>query len=307
MNKDLYISPTWGPFKSENEFNEWLMHDGEKYLKRELRTFFQSDFSRIPIINPIFGYPDHVFYSIQERKLMLIECCNCDSLKKRHISKDFLYTIEEYPNFDIDSKSLLWISNSAPSKEIVKILEKIHLQVIVGTGRIDFHVAIPVPITLSSLRLNIIHSFGTRLLDANRNNFMVDFINSTAWLTQKQTAEFLHIPRSTMSNICKRWKLCDGSNKISTVKIRGFIESIEKKATLERGNSFSGKFIPVFQKTANMLYPEEVNTLLGNRGYIVRIAELQPKWITIVGPSNTGYRCLFDKKDVLDYKKNQVG
>ena len=92
-------------------------------------------------------------------------------------------------------------------EEIIKIIEKIHSQLIIDTSRIDFHIAVPVQITNSSLRLNFLHSSGKRILGVNQNSFMVDFNKSTAWLTQRQVANIFGIPRSTMSNICKRWKL----------------------------------------------------------------------------------------------------
>lgn len=58
-------------------------------------------------------------------------------------------------------------------------------------------------------------------------------------------------------------------------------------------------------KTDKMLFPVEVNRLLGYKGSSVRVA-IRPKWITIAGPANRGYRFLFDKNDVAAFRQGSA-
>jgi hypothetical protein len=79
------------------------------------------------------------------------------------------------------------------------------------------------------------------------------------------------------------------------------IANIEQKATTDTGINFIGKYIPITAKSDDMLFPAELNRVLGKKGYAVR-DKIKAKWITIFGSANIGYRLLYDVRD-FDTKK----
>lgn len=292
MNMDM--------FKTEKAFNCWLKGKGEPYLISELEVFFAAKFKRIRNTSTLFGIPDHLFYSEDQRFLMIVD--SAIKLNKKHLCKDLLYSLNGFTDYKIYVKAIFWIVFNRPSIKVIDILKNAFQKLTIDGCRVQFHIATIQTTTSSIFRLNLETSFGNRITKINNKNIEVVCNGSHEMLSLKSAAMAMGVPYTTIFNVLKRWKIEVVERKVSTKALSYIIQKIEKKATAETGLDFSGRFIPAYQKTENLLFPEEVNKILGLKGNVVRVGILA-KWVTIAGSSPRGYRLLFDRNNVLDYKK----
>jgi hypothetical protein len=290
----------WGIFQCEDDFNAWLRGEGEPLLLQELKTFFNMDFSRTQIAKSIFGIPDHPYFSSEHGRLLLVE--SAENLNKEHLAKDFLYLFEDLPGLDIKTRVIFWIMPSRPSVEIVEKIQILFRKTIVGSCRPQFHVSTITILKNSDLRLNIECSFGDRIFSNNSLFFLSHCIGTENWFSIKDVSKMLGIPYTTTFNVLKRWNVDCERKKVSMQALKKMIQNIEIKASRDVGIDFSGKFIPAHAKSEEMVFASDLNKLIGKKGYSVRVG-IRPKWITVMGPANSGYRCLYDKTDILLFQK----
>jgi hypothetical protein len=289
----------WGHFSSENTFNNWLKGKGGPLLLHELKSFFSTDFRRVSPETAPFGNPDHLFYSDSKKSLLLVECA--DKLIKKHFSKDLLYLFASSFTFEIRSKSLFWITLLPTSTKLIEIIDQIYSQFMILDCRVHFHLASIMKLSTSMLRLNLDYSFGERAFQINHQKTLADFHGKSSWISIKEAARILGTAYTTMFNIINKMHLDVSHNRISTHSLTQLINSFENTASTEQGFDFSGRFVYSYEKEDHMLFPAEVNKMLGFKGGSVRV-DIKPRWITIKGSSNKGFRYLFDRKDVLDIK-----
>lgn len=195
--------PIFGSFDNEDAFNAWLKGMGEIPLRNELMTLFGLDFQRIQSREQFFGIPDHVFYSPEKKRLLLIECANV--LDKKHLGKDLLYLLENTSDIPVESKVLFWILGAKPSPQIVQMIEQAHSQMIYRFCVAQFFISTVVSISETSLRLNLENSFGEKLVSLYGTKTFADFEGSHTWLTMKGFANIMGLPYTTAFNVAKRW------------------------------------------------------------------------------------------------------
>lgn len=295
---------TWGLFNTEDEFNKWLRRAGEALLLQELRTFFDVDFKRVNIKNSFFGLPDHSFFSEEHRRLLLIE--SAEVLDKKHLAKDFLYLFEDTPGLNVQTRVLFWILLDRPSVEIVKKIQVMYERLMIGTCRAQFHISSIATLGNSSLRLNMEASFGDRKSPLGGHNILSYWKDTEEYFSVKSISRIFGLPYSSTFNVLRRWHTTyTAGSKISLSALKVMIGRIEQKATTDTGIDFSGKFVPITAKSDEMLFPAELNRVLGKKGHAVR-DHINPRWITISGPANRGYRLLFDKKDICSQKNRAL-
>ena len=293
--------PIFGSFDNEDAFNAWLKADGEIPLREELKTLFGLDFKRIQCRGQFFGIPDHTFYTPVKKRLLLIECA--DILDKKHLCKDMLYLLENISDVPVESKVLFWILGAKPSPQIVQMIEQAHSQMIFRFCTPQFFISTVVSISETSIRLNLENSFGERMVSLYGTKTFADFEGTNTWLSMKGFANIMGLPYTTAFNVAKRWG--KASNGISLESLTELVQRLEQHASTVTGINFSGRFVPMHSRADRMLFPTDVNRLLGYKGSSVRVP-IRPKWITIAGPANRGYRFLFDKEDIENYKNRSA-
>jgi hypothetical protein len=291
---------TWGQFKKEERFNDYLRAEGEGLLLQELRTFFGTNFDRIHIRSSAFGLPDHSFFSEEHGRLLLIE--SAEILNKDHLAKDVLYLFDDTPGFNVKTKILFWILLSRPSIEIVKKINVIYEKMLIGTNQAQFHISTVTTFGNSSLRLNLEASFGDRIVPVSGQTFLSHCVGTETYFSVKDISNILGLPYTSTFNTLRRWHTDSTGNKISSTALKEMIAKIEQRATADTGIDFSGKFVPINARADDMLFPAELNRVLGRKGNAVRI-DIKPRWITVCGPANRGYRYLYDKNDILSFIK----
>lgn len=287
---------SWGPFNDEDEFNLFLRGDGEPLLLNELRTFFGVDFQRVEVGNTFFGRADHYFFHEDQGRLLLVE--SAEALNKEHLAKDLLYLFEDIPDHDIKTKVLFWILMHRPTADIIENIHAIHDLTLIGTCRPQFHISTIIKLDKSELRLNIESSFGERTISINGLYFLSYCTGLENWFSVKQVAKMFGIPYSSCFNMLKRWDVQISDKGVSKKALNNMILKVEKTASMDLGLDFTGKFIPAYSMTGEMMFAADLNRMIGKKGYSVRV-NITPRWITIYGSASQGYRKIYDKNDAI--------
>jgi hypothetical protein len=284
-------------FNNEDEFNRYLKEEGEKPLLAELRNIIPGDYSRCSIKETLYGDPDHIFYSPSTQSLLFVECA--EKLDKRHIGKDFLYLFYDLPGKKIKSKIIFWITSQEAPKQIIEMIQKIRLVQIIGVIRPEYFISSPMEI-FPQMRLNIQSAFGTRKAAYTDTDVVTLFQSGNSmYYSYKALSMKLGIPYTTTIMVVHRFCSDAEDHQISDAQYNRMIAKIEKEASARSGTDLTGRFVPIHQKSSEMLFRTEANQIAGIVGNKIR-RKIKPEWVTLCGAAR--FRLLYSREKVKRLK-----